>query len=320
MRCLASYNETMSMNRGFLYALLAYLTWGLLPIYWKALQELPALEIMGHRIVWSLIVLAIVLAVRQQGAWIYRLNRRTLLTFAAISVLLGLNWYTYIWAVNAGYVVETSLGYFINPLVNVSLGALFLHERLRRLQYGAVALACAGVLYLTLRYGSIPWIALTLAFTFGFYGLLKKTALLDSLQGLSLEMLLLLPLAAGYLLHLHISGEASFPHVPLSTQTLMMAAGVITALPLLAFAAAARRIPLASLGLMQYIAPSLQFCLGVFLYNEPFTQDRMVGYGLIWLALTLYSAEVIFHSWRRRTDRYPNRTPIPALAMQHAED
>lgn len=292
------------MNKGLLYAFIAYLSWGLLPIYWKSLRDLPALEIMGHRIIWSLLFVTVVLTLRRQWGWVRKLDRRTMLTFLAISLLISVNWFTYIWAVNAGFVVETSLGYFINPLVNVLLGAIFLGERLRKLQWGAVTLAALGVLYLTISYGSLPWIALSLAFTFGFYGLLKKTASINSLEGLTLEMALLLPIALGYLAWIGSENNAAFPEVGLLTQGLMVGSGVITAIPLLCFAAAARRITMTALGLMQYLAPSMQFCLGVFLYHEPFSSAQLAGFGLIWLALLLYSLEGVLRNRQKIGLRY----------------
>lgn len=284
------------MNKGLVYAAIAYLTWGLLPIYWKALHDLPPLEIMAHRVVWSLAFVVIVLTARQQWRWVASVSRRTLLTFVAVSALISVNWFVYIWAVNAGFVVETSLGYFINPLVNVLLGSLFLGERLRRLQWIAVGLATLGVLYLTLSYGSLPWISLTLAFTFGFYALLKKTAKLNSVEGLTLEMALIFPLALLYLAYLGFTNQAAFPNVGLGIESLMVGAGVITAIPLLAFASAARRISMTALGLMQYMAPTMQFCLGVFLYHEPFTSAHLIGFSLIWLALAAYTTESIVHN------------------------
>jgi chloramphenicol-sensitive protein RarD len=284
------------MNKGLLYAAIAYLTWGLLPIYWKSLHELPPLEIMAHRVVWSLVFVSIVLTVRRQWRWIGAISRQTLLTFIAISVLISVNWFVYIWAVNAGFVVETSLGYFINPLVNVSLGALFLGERLRRLQWIAIGTAAAGVLYLTLSYGALPWISLTLAFSFGVYGLLKKTAKLNSVEGLTLEMGLIFPVALIYLVYLGVTDQAAFPKVGLGIESLMVGAGVITAIPLLAFASAARRITMTALGLMQYVAPTMQFCLGVFLYHEPFSTAQLVGFSLIWLALAAYTTESLVHN------------------------
>ncbi len=284
------------MNKGFVYALCAYLTWGLLPIYWKSLHELPALEILSHRVVWSLLCVLLVLAVRQNWSWIRGISRKTLLTFVAVSILISVNWLTYIWAVNAGFVVESSLGYFINPLVNVLLGSIFLGERLRKLQWAAIGLAAAGVIYLTITYGALPWISLTLATSFGLYGLLKKTAALNSIHGLTLEMGLIFPFALGYLLYLAFTGTAAFPEVGLGIESLMIGAGVITAIPLLAFASAARRLTLTSLGLMQYIAPTIQFSLGVFLYHEPFSSAQLVGFILIWLALAAYTAESVLHN------------------------
>jgi chloramphenicol-sensitive protein RarD len=284
------------MNKGFLYALVAYLSWGLLPVYWKSLHELPALEILAHRIVWSVLFVVIILTLRRNWGWVRTISRKTAITFVAVSFLISLNWYVYIWAVNAGFVVETSLGYFINPLVNVLLGAVFLGERLRKLQWTAIGLAAAGVIYLTLSYGSLPWIALTLATSFGFYGLLKKTAALNSLEGLTLEMGLIFPMAVAYLTYLAVTGTAAFPDVGLGIESLMVGAGVITAIPLLCFASAARRLTLTSLGLMQYIAPSMQFSLGVFLYHEPFSSAQLLGFSLIWLALAAYTTESILHN------------------------
>ena len=288
------------MNKGLLYALGAYLAWGVLPIFWKMLHAVPAPEILSHRVVWSVVVVAGLLTYRRQWQWLKPalITRRTLLTFVVIALLISINWGTYIWAVNAGFLVETSLGYFINPLVNVVLGVFFLGERLRRGQWIAVGVAACGVLYLTLSYGSLPWIALTLAFSFGFYGLLKKTAALNALEGFSLEMVLIAGPALAYLLYRETAGIGAFGHAGLSTTVLLALTGLATALPLLCFAAAARRIPLSTLGLMQYIAPTMQFSLGVFVYGEPFTQARLIGFSLIWLALLIYSGERIFESRR----------------------
>lgn len=291
------------MQRGFFYALIAYGLWGVLPIYWKALHTVSAAAILGHRMIWSLVVMAAILAMRREWAWIKRIDRKAMLTFTAVAALLIINWYTYIWAVNAGFIVETSLGYFMNPLVNVLLGGIFLGERLRPVQKVAIAIAFSGVAYLTVSYGSLPWIGLTLAFSFGFYGLLKKTAQLNALEGLSLEMALLSLPALAYLL---LSGDPASPSLlagePLITM-LLLGTGVITAIPLLAFAAAARRLTLTSLGLMQYMAPTLQFLLAVFLYGEAFTRDRAIGFALIWMALALYSGESLIRNHQRRAQR-----------------
>lgn len=292
----------MPNNRGIFYAASAYLLWGFLPIYWKALQAAPALEILAHRMAWSLLFVVGVMLVRRQWGWLKPALRqpRTLLTFTLSGAVLAVNWLTYIWGVNAGFVVETSLGYFINPLVSVVLGVLFLRERLRAGQWTAVSLAAIGVIYLTLSYGRLPWIALTLAFSFGTYGLLRKTAALNSLEGLTLETAVLFPFALGYLLFLEWQGTAAFLHAGPGISLLLALAGVVTAVPLLLFAAGARRIPLSTVGLLQYIAPTLQFLIGVLVYHEPFTSQRLVGFSIIWAALLLYSGEGFWNGRRRR--------------------
>lgn len=281
------------MKKGALYAAGAYIVWGLLPIYWKALQGVPALEILSHRIVWAcLLTLAMVGGLglwRQLGAALRR--PRTVLIYATSALLLTGNWFIYIWAVNDGHIVETSLGYFINPLVNVLLGVLFLKERLRPAQTAAILTAGAGVLYLTVLYGAPPWIALSLAVSFGLYGLIRKTASLDSLVGLTLETLLIAPLALAFLVSQELAGAGAFPHAGLGTSLLLVASGLVTAVPLLLFASGARQITLTTLGLLQYIAPSMQLLLGVALYGEALSPQRLVGFCLIWLALAIYSFE-----------------------------
>ncbi|MCP4358833.1 MAG: EamA family transporter RarD [Chloroflexi bacterium] len=285
------------MNKGILYAVAAYTTWGLMPIYWKTLHGLPATEIMSHRIVWSLVFLALILTIRKHWRWLGTAvkNKRIMLTFLLSATALALNWGTYIWGVNHNHVVETSLGYFINPLVSVLLGVLFLRERLRHGQWVAIAIAAGGVLYLTALYGALPWISLTLAFSFGSYGLIRKTAPLGALEGLSLEMGLLFLPALGYLLYLDQSGGSAFAHAGWQTSLILAGSGVATAVPLLWFGLAARRIPLATIGILQYIAPSIQLLLGIFLYNEPFSPAQLVGFCLIWSALFIYSVEGMLH-------------------------
>ena len=287
------------MNRGVLYALGAYLSWGLLPLFWKAVQGATPLEILAHRVVWSVLFLVLLLSVRQQWQWIRRIsrNRRVLLTFAATSLLLSVNWLTYIWAVNAGHVLESSLGYFINPLVNVLLGVVILGERMRMGQWVAVTLAGAGVLYLTLTLGTVPWIALTLALTFGVYALARKTASLNSLEGLTLETLFMFIPVVAYLLYVEAPVSGTFGHFSTGHSVLLLATGVVTAIPLLLFTAGARRIPLSMIGLLQYTSPTLQFLLAIFLYREPFSATKLAGFVLIWLALALYSGEGL---WQRR--------------------
>lgn len=289
------------MNKGILYAIAAYGMWGLLPLYWKALQHVPALEILSHRMTWSLGFVLGLLLVRRRWEWLKTAvsQPRTLLLFTASALLLSVNWFVYIWGVNAGFIVETSLGYFINPLVSVLMGVFFLGEQLRKGQWLAIALAGVGVIYLTVRYGALPWIALTLATSFALYGLIRKTAPLGSLEGLSLETALMFIPALGYLVYLESLETAAFGHVDGFTTGLLMFAGAATAVPLLFFAAGARRTRLATIGILQYIAPTLQFLIGVLIYHEPFTADRLVGFGFIWLALFIYSGENIWFSRQR---------------------
>lgn len=298
------------MNKGVLYALGAYFLWGLFPLYWKNLQAVPSLEILSHRIVWSLLFLLGVLTVKRAWGWLRPTmgNRKILLMSLLTAVLLATNWLVYIWGVNTGHIVETSLGYFINPLVSVMLGMLFLQESLRWGQWLAIGLAALGVLYLTLSVGALPWISLVLAFSFGFYGLIRKTAVVNSQEGLTLEMGWLVVPAAGYLLYLQVQGGAALFNDGALTTFLLMFAGVATAVPLLLFAMGARLIPLSTIGFLQYLAPTLQFLIGVLVYNEPFPLARMIGFSIIWLALLIFSIEGIWSS-RRRT-KLANRVGV----------
>jgi chloramphenicol-sensitive protein RarD len=284
------------MNKGILFAIAAYSLWGFLPIYWKTIDEVPATQILSHRIIWSFIfLLGIIFIKKDLGAFRFAIrSRKTLAIFSGAALLISVNWLIYIWAVNAGFIVETSLGYFINPLVSVLLGVIFLKEKLRPMQWVPVGLAAAGVLYLTFSFGVLPWIALVLASTFGLYGLIKKTASLNSLHGLSLETGILFLPAVGFLLLAEGQGSGSLGHLGWRTDFLLILTGVVTALPLLLFATAARRINLSTLGILQYIAPSTQFLIGVFLYGEPLTTSRLVGFAFIWAALLIYSLENIF--------------------------
>jgi chloramphenicol-sensitive protein RarD len=288
----AALKKAFSMDKGTLSAAAAYGVWGFFPIYFKVLHAIPAFQMVAHRVVWSLLFLALVILLRKEMPSFRRaVTRHTLLIYLGAAALLAINWGTYIWAVNAGFVVESSLGYFINPLVNVLLGVVLLGERLRPLQWAPIGIAAAGVTYLTASYGALPWIALTLAVTFGLYGLVKKVAPLGSLYGLTLETAILFLPALGFLSQQEWRGAGAFGHVGWQINLLVALSGIITAIPLLLFASGARRVPMTILGLLQYIAPTVQFLIGVFLYHEPFTTARLVGFSIIWLALLIYSAE-----------------------------
>ena len=290
------------MPSGPLAAALAYILWGLFPLYIKLVAHVPVLEIVLHRSLWALVFVLALLALRRQFGWLAPVLRqpRTLAIFGLSALLLGGNWLLYVWAVNNGRVLDASLGYFINPLVNVLLGFVVLHERPRPLQWAAVALAAGGVLWLAAGAGHVPWVSLLLAASFGFYGLLRKTAPLGAIEGLALETLLLAPLAAAALLWLGASGQGHFLQGDGRTDVLLLAAGPATAIPLLLFAYGARRVTLATLGLLQYLGPSIQFVLAVFLYHEPLGASRGVGFALIWAALALYSAESLRRMRRQR--------------------
>lgn len=298
------------MHPGILYATLAYIAWGLFPLYFQLFKAVSPVEIIAHRTLWSLVFLAGVLVWRRQLAWLRPLLRqpRVLGVFALSALLLAGNWLVYVWAVTNGQVLESSLGYFMLPLVSVALGTVFLHERPRPGQWLAVAIAAAGVAWLTWQTGHLPWAALALALTFGFYGLLRKTAPLGALEGLSLETALLLPLALAYLAWTGKTGHAAWTHAGPGLLASLLAVGPNTAVPLLLFAAGARRIPLATLGLLQYISPMLQFVLGVWLLGETASPARLVGFGLIWAALLCYTAEGL---WQQRVAKSASKENMP---------
>lgn len=281
------------MQTGIIFALLAYIMWGVLPLYIKALHGIAPIEILLHRMVWSLVFVGAILALRRQWSWLRDALGRPhlLLGFLASALMLSCNWFLYIWAVSVDRVVDASLGYFINPLFSVLLGVVFLHERLRPGQWLAVAIATAGVAWLAVTSGQMPWIALGLAASFGGYGLLRKTAPLGALEGLSLETMLLFPLASAALLYLGLSHQATFTAATPTVQGLLMLAGPVTAVPLLFFAAAARKIPLSLLGLLQYTGPTLQLLLGIWLWHEPFPAQKQIGFAVIWFALAVYALE-----------------------------
>lgn len=285
---------------GVAYALGAYLLWGLTPIYWKALRAFSGLEILAQRVVWSLLFLAILIAIFRQWGAVREVvtSWRRIAPLMVTAVLVSFNWGIYIWAVNAGNVLETSLGYFMNPLVNVLLGVVFLRERLRRWQGLAVLLAAGGVINLTVSLDGFPWISISLAVSFGFYGLIRKIVPTEPLVGLSTETVLLLPVALAYLVYLSATGAALAPSADPSLWLLLIGAGVVTALPLLWFAQAAKRLQYTTLGVIQYLAPSMQFMLAIFLYDERFTNAHLITFACIWGGLIIYTLDSM-HAYRR---------------------
>lgn len=296
------------MNKGILAGVGAYLIWGFFPIYLKALQAVPALQIMLHRVVWAFVFVMLIVLLRRSWPRISEALRkpRVILVYTLTAILLATNWLVYIYGINSGQVVETSLGYFINPLLSVALGVIFLREHLRPMQWLPVGLAGMGVLYLTLQYGALPWIALALAFSFGMYGLIKKIAPLGSVDSLFVETGIIFLPAMLYLFFSENQGAGAFAHQGWRITILLMFSGVVTALPLLLFGRAARAIPLSLLGILQYLAPTLQFLLGIFLYQESFSTTRLIGFAMIWTALLIFTIE-----------GYLNRRKRTALASIH---
>jgi len=297
------------MNRGIWSAIGAYTLWGLFPVYFKWLAEVPALELIGHRIVWSCLMLCGVIVLTRQ----WRAFREDALQFKVIrayllaAMLISVNWLVYVWAVISGFIIEASLGYFINPLISVLMAVVLLHERLRPWQWVAVSLAVVGVVYLTVIHGSLPWIALALAFSFAFYGLIKKKSPLGALFGLTLETGILLLPATVYLFILEGDGSGAFLHAGTTIDMLLIGSSLVTAAPLLLFAAAAKRIPLALLGVLQYIGPTLQFLIAILIYHEPFALDKLIGFAIIWTALLIFAIEGFL---ARRAQADPPAEPL----------
>mgnify|MGYP006275972447 FL=1 len=279
----------------------AFGLWGLLPAYWKALQQVPAPEIFCHRVLWCLVFVGVVLALKTRISEL-AVSWRSLGMLCLSGGLLCINWLTYIWGVNAGYVLDASMGYYINPLVNVLLGFLFFKDRLRPLQVLAILLAAAGVAYLVFSFGRLPWIALTLALTFGFYGLIRKKVRVESLPGLGIEMALLSLPALGFLLVRHGQGEGALGTMGLEVDLLLVGAGAVTAVPLLLFAFCARRLRLVEVGILQYLAPTGMFLLGVFAYHEPFNVSRFLSFLLIWSGIAIYVTESVWFYRRSLPD------------------
>ena len=282
----------MSRQRfGFGAGVAAYLLWGLLPLYWPLLEPATAVEILAHRIVWSLVIVLALLAVLHGLGWLRTLRRGQLGLLALASVLVAVNWATYIYGVNSERVVETSLGYFINPLVTVALGVVVLGERLRPAQRWAVVVAAIAVVVLTVDYGRPPWIALVLAFSWGFYGLVKKRADVDAVESLSIETAILLLPAVAYLAVIGSDGSGTWTSEGAGHMALLVGSGLATAIPLLFFGLAAVRIPLVTLGLLQYLAPTMQFLIGVLIYGEPMPASRLAGFALVWVALVIFATD-----------------------------
>lgn len=303
--------ESRTRRTGFLLGLGAYASWGVLPIYFKAIDHVTAVEIVAHRVVWSLIFLALLATIARKwpGIKAALTTPRVLLTLLVTSLLIGSNWLIWIYAVVSGHVLEGSLGYYLNPLVNVLMGVFLLKERLSRLQVAAVVLAGAGVAVLAAGASGAIWISLSLAITFATYGFLRKVAPVDSLEGLTVETALLTPLAGAWILWMMSRGESGFLAGDVQTDVLLVAAGAITAVPLLLFTGAARRLPYSTLGFLQYIAPSLQFALAVAVYGEEFRLAHAICFGAIWTALAIFAFEGIRLARLSRTSR-----PEPATA------
>lgn len=279
----------------------AYLLWGLFPLYWPLLAPSNALEVLAHRILWSLVVVIVLLGLTRRTAQVRAIagDRRRLVQLALAAVFVAVNWGTYIYGVSSGQVVETSLGYFVNPIVTVLLGVLVLGERLRPAQWTALGAAFVAVVVLTVENGSPPWIALVLAFSFGFYGLLKKTAGTGAIEGLAVETAVLLPVAAAYIAVLGVTGTGTFGSEGAGHAGLLALSGLVTAVPLLLFGAAASRVPLTTLGVLQYLAPTMQFLLGVTLLDEPLPLVKLLGFVLVWLGVVLFTADLVRHHRRQ---------------------
>ena len=287
--------DTPDPISGILASAAAFLIWGLSPVYWKCLTGVPATEIILHRILWSFLLMLPLLALQRRWEEFTRAltNPATLAMLVVSALLVGANWFIYIWAVNNEHILQASLGYYINPLVNVLLGMLFLKERLRRAQVLALGLAAAGVLYLTLSHGVFPWVALSLALSFGVYGLIRKVAPVAALPGLAVETLVLSAPAGLMLLHLHRSGQGAFMHVGLGTDLLLAGTAPLTAVPLLLFTLGARKITLTTLGFIQYLGPTGMFLLGILAYGEPFSHVQAITFTLIWTALGIFTADMV---------------------------
>ena len=280
--------------KGLLYAIFCYSAWGIFPLYWKMLLVVPAEQILAHRVIWSLVFLAIAILIMRKSAFLLYLKQPKIMGVLVITgFLIGMNWGVYIYAVNHGHIVESSLGYYINPLISVILGTVFLKERLSRLQSIAVFFAFSGVVWLTVHIGHIPWISLSLALTFSFYGFLRKKINLESMPGLLIETMILAPFALYYLWYVDQNQTGLFLHHSQMIDFLLVLGGLITAIPLFMFGMAATRIPLSTLGFVQYLSPTIQLLIGLFVYKETFSPSYLISFCLVWIGLTIYTYSLI---------------------------
>ena len=291
----------MESRKGLVYGFTAYALWGLFPLYFPLLKPAGAVEILAHRVVWTLVAVGLLLAAARNWAWLRRMTRRQWLLLAVAAVVIAVNWVTYIIAVNSGHTIEASLGYFINPLITVLMGVLLLHERLRPWQWAALGVGAAAVAVLTADYGRPPWIALVLALTFGTYGLMKKRAAMPSAESMGVEAAVLVLPALGLVAWTQVQGTAAFGHAGTGHVLLIMLLGVVTAVPLMLFNAAAQRLPLTTLGLLQYVAPVLQFLVGLLIQHEAMPPSRWMGFTLVWVALSVLTWDALRATRKMRT-------------------
>lgn len=300
----------MQHRLGLIYALAAYTWWGIQPIFWKQLAHIGAIEILTHRMVWSSAFAVIIIMIMRDWLRFSTLFKQPQLIarlFIA-SLLVSFNWSVFIWAINEGHLVETSMGYFINPLINVLFGVILFKENLRRTQIFALLIMACAILYLIIAHGSFPWIALSLALSFALYSVVKKTLQVPALHGIAIETLLIMPFALAYLVYLQHQQHTTFG-MDINTNLLLILGGLITLIPLLLFASAAKRVSMTVLGMTQYIGPSLQLIIGIFLYQETFGQAQAISFGLIWLALIIYSVDQLSHLQRRKINKSQAATP-----------
>ena len=301
-------------GRGIGYGLAAYGLWGVVPLFWPLVAQAGSIEILAHRVVWSFVISVVLVAVTvRRGFWTRMARRRTLVLLGFAAAIVSVNWGTYIWSVNHGHVVETALGYYINPILSILLGVIVLRERLSPLQWISVGLAVAAVAVLTIGYGTLPWIALVLAVSFATYGFIKNRLGAGAVDSLAVESALLTPLALVYLGFLQVTGRGTFGHLGWGMNLLLVATGLVTLVPLLFFAASASRLPLSTLGLLQYLAPTLQFLLGISYFGESMSPGRWVGFGLVWLALVIMTTDGLVRARRNRAQvRRADAEPAPA--------